>query len=67
LEVAIKAVIFSSEGGDGETAVAAREAAIAGNLSHPNVVATYSHEILDASKSVGPELGVCKFYLIQVC
>ena len=44
----------------------ASEAAIASNLGHPNVVATYSHDILDVTQAVGPELGVFKFYLIQV-
>lgn len=70
LEVAIKTVIFSSSGGDGETELVASEAAIASNLGHPNVVATYSHDILDISKATtstaGPELSVFKFYLIQV-
>jgi homoaconitase/3-isopropylmalate dehydratase large subunit len=65
--VAIKTVIFSSAGGDKETALVASEAAIASNLSHRNIVATYSHDILDVQKSVGPELGIYKFYLIQVC
>lgn len=68
LEVAIKTVIFSSSGidSDQQTAVVASEAAIASNLVHPNIVATYSHDVLDVAKAVGPELGVYKFYLIQV-
>lgn len=66
LEVAIKTVIFSSKGGDAETHRVAKEAAIASNLSHQNVVATYSHDIVDVQKSSGPELGIYKFCLIQV-
>lgn len=66
LEVAIKTVIFSSAGGDAQTGFVASEAAIATNLFHRNVVATYSHDILDVAKAHGPELGVYKFYLIQV-
>eukprot|EP00892_Ulva_mutabilis_P002024 jgi/Ulvmu1/11822/UM080_0033.1 len=65
LEVAIKTVIFSSSRDDEETAVVASEAAIASNLGHRNVVATYSHDILDVAKAVGHELAVFKFYLIQ--
>ena len=64
--MAIKTVVFTSEGVDTQTARVASEAAIASNLSHPNVVATYSHDILDVQKSTGPELGIYKFYLIQV-
>jgi hypothetical protein len=67
LEVAIKTVIFSSAGGDKQTSLVASEAAIASNLSHKHIVATYSHDIVDVAKAVGPELGVYKFYLIQVC
>ena len=65
LDVAIKTVIFSSSQGDQQTQVVASEAAIASNLSHKNIVATYNHDILDVAKAVGPELGVYKFYLIQ--
>ena len=64
--MAIKTVVFTSAGGDAQTGRVASEAAIASNLSHPNVVATYSHDILDVARSVGAELGVYKFYLIQV-
>eukprot|EP00892_Ulva_mutabilis_P008546 jgi/Ulvmu1/6063/UM027_0041.1 len=65
LDVAIKTVIFQSGGGDQQTAVVATEAAIATNLVHRNIVATYSHDVLDVAQGVGPELGVYKFYLIQ--
>ena len=66
LDVAIKTVIFSSNQSDQQTQVVATEAAIASNLSHKNIVATYHHDILDVAKAVGNELGVYKFYLIQV-
>lgn len=66
LEVAIKTVIFSSGGADQQMAQVSSEAAIASNLSHRSIVATYSHDILDVQKAVGPEFGVYKFYLIQV-
>ena len=62
--MAIKTVIFS--GVDQNTALVASEAAIASNLSHENVVSTYSHDIVDIQKANGPELGIYKFYLIQV-
>ena len=65
--MAIKTVIFQSCGGDQQANVVATEAAIATNLVHPNVVATYSHDVLDVAEAVGNELGVYKFYLIQVC
>eukprot|EP00892_Ulva_mutabilis_P012784 jgi/Ulvmu1/9879/UM057_0034.1 len=65
LDVAIKTVIFQSCGGDQQANVVATEAAIATNLVHPNVVATYSHDVLDVAEAVGNELGVYKFYLIQ--
>lgn len=64
--MAIKTVIFSSAGADQYTALVASEAAIASNLSHDNIVSTYSHDIVDVQKAVGPELGIYKFYLIQV-
>jgi serine/threonine protein kinase len=67
LEVAIKVVIFSSAGADQYTQLVASEAAIASNLTHDNIVSTYSHDIVDVQKSSGPELGIYKFYLIQVC
>jgi hypothetical protein len=65
--VAIKTVLFQSGPGDNQTAVVASEAAIASNLVHDNVVATYSHDICKVeSKGVGNELAVFKFYLVQV-
>lgn len=67
LEVAIKTVIFSSGGADRQMAQVSSEAAIASNLSHRHIVSTYSHDIIDVQKAVGPEKGVYKFYLIQVC
>lgn len=35
-------------------------------MTHRNVVATYSHDVLDVAQAAGCELGICKFYLIQV-
>ena len=64
LEVAIKTVVFP--GADEQMAQVASEAAIASNLSHRNVVATYSHDIVDVVRAVGPEPGFYKFYLVQV-
>lgn len=65
--MAIKTVIFTSAGADQQMALVASEAAIASNLTHSSVVATYSHDIVDMVKAVGPEPGVYKFYLVQVC
>jgi hypothetical protein len=67
--VAIKTILF--EGAvDGDAAVAAaREAAIASNLVHRNIVATYSHhmrQIQGPHDGSAGELGVFKMYLIQV-
>lgn len=65
--MAIKTVVFSCEEGDKQMAQVASEAAIASNLSHRSIVATYSHDITEVQKASGPECGVYKFYLIQVC
>ena len=66
--MAIKTVVFSSAGTscDEYTQLVASEAAIASNLSHENVVSTYSHDIVEVQKANGPENGIYKFYLIQV-
>ena len=64
--MAIKTVVFSSEQADAQTSLVATEAAIASNLTHEHIVATYSHDIVGISQAVGPELGIYKFYLIQV-
>jgi hypothetical protein len=49
----------------------ASEAAIATNMMHPNIVATYSYDIMKVSGGKTPvdtgELAVYKLYLIQVC
>jgi hypothetical protein len=65
LPVAIKTVLFQSSSGDSQMALVASEAAIASNLVHPNIVATYSHDICNVSQG-GNELPIFKFYLIQV-
>jgi hypothetical protein len=59
-------VVFSSAGADTQTSLVASEAAIASNLTNDHIVATYSHDIVGISEGVGPELGVYKFYLVQV-
>ena len=64
--MAIKTIIFSCSPHAEEAEGVAREAAIASSLCHPNVVATYSHDVLGVTQSTGAELGICKFYLIQV-
>lgn len=66
LEVAIKTVLFSDAIAEQSLKLAASEAAIAINLSHENVVATYSHDVVDVQGSTGPERGLYKFHIIQV-
>jgi hypothetical protein len=66
LAVAIKAVLFQSTGTDEATALVASEAAIASNLVHRNLVATYSHDVRAVSGALDNELGTFKFYLVQV-
>jgi hypothetical protein len=67
LPVAIKTLLFQSDTCDNQTAKVASEVAIASNLVHHNVVATYSHDICNVSDSpTGNELGIFKVYLIQV-
>ena len=65
--MAIKTILFQSELQQQQTEAIASEAAIASNLSHKNVVATYSHDIrtVDAPLTSN-ELAVFKFYLVQV-
>jgi hypothetical protein len=66
LEVAIKTILFESGAEDLQTARVASEAAIACNLDHHNVVATYSHNITSvAAPSSANMLDVFKFFLIQ--
>ena len=66
--MAIKTVVFQSDLVDGPISRVASETVIASNLIHQNIVATYSHDISAVSKAGDgePELGVYKFYLIQV-
>ena len=70
--MAIKVLLFHSD--QAKVAEVASEAAIATNLSHSNLVATYSHDLhcLDEqSNSNSPafpgEPKIFKLYLIQVC
>jgi hypothetical protein len=80
LEVAIKTVLFQSGDRDSIAHRIASEAAIASNLTHENVVATYAHDVRAvadggaAGAGPGPgsgaaaagELAIFKFYLVQV-
>lgn len=68
LQVAIKTIVFESAPLEHQTATIASEAAIASNLSHRNVVGTYSHDIraIDAAMQTN-ELSLFKFYMIQAC
>lgn len=64
--MAIKTIVFQCHAGGAEVKTVAREAAISSNLTHTNIVATYSHDIVAVSPAVANELAVFKFYLIQV-
>ena len=67
LEVAIKTVVFQSDERDNQLAAISSEAAIASNLAHANIVATYSHDIhgVPTASDCGNELGIYKFYLVR--
>eukprot|EP00892_Ulva_mutabilis_P009187 jgi/Ulvmu1/6640/UM003_0278.1 len=65
LPVAIKTLLFQSSDADNQTAKVASEVAIASNLVHHNIVATYSHDICHVSDASTCELDIYKFYLIQ--
>jgi hypothetical protein len=67
LPVAIKTMVFQSDDHDCQISKVASEVAIASNLVHHNIVATYSHDICPVGDASGNELGIYKFYLIQVC
>jgi hypothetical protein len=64
--VAIKTVLFQSGESNHFATTVAGEAAIASNLSHRNVVATYSHDICHLNQPGSQELDIFKFYLVQV-
>ena len=67
LEVAIKTVLFQTGQSRRMAQAVAGEAAIASNLTHRNVVATYSHDICHVSQPGSQrELELFKFYLVQV-
>ena len=66
LEVAIKTVVFESGDRDSQTALVASEAAIASNLVHSNIVATYWHDVRTVSDAHGLEFGIFKLCLVQV-
>jgi hypothetical protein len=68
--VAIKTLVFQTDAADNQLNKVASEVAIASNLVHHNIVATYSHDVCpvtEESGNSGKELGIYKFYLIQVC
>lgn len=68
LDVAIKTVQFQAGALDSPVVAISNEAAIASNLNHPNIVATYAHDIADvtAQKEGRAADSVYKFYLVQV-
>ena len=72
LSVAIKTLVFQSDSADNQLNKVASEVAIASNLVHTNIVATYSHDVCPVSENPASnsnsnnELGIYKFYLIQV-
>jgi hypothetical protein len=65
LEVAIKKIVFEGHADGDELRAVATEAAISTNLSHRNIVATYSHDIVNISPATKREPGVYKFYLVR--
>eukprot|EP00892_Ulva_mutabilis_P009184 jgi/Ulvmu1/6638/UM003_0276.1 len=65
LEVAIKTLLFQSSDSGSKTAVVASEAAIASNLLHHNIVATYATDVCTVAAESRRDLDVFKFYLIQ--
>jgi hypothetical protein len=66
IPVAIKTVVFQGGQDESQSALIVSEAAIASNLFHKNVVATYCHDIRSLVSGVGKEASVFKFYLLQV-
>ena len=66
--MAVKTIVFQADHADTRAQLVAREAAIATNLAHKNVVATYSHDLtrVAAAGGVAGEAVVYKLYLIQV-
>jgi hypothetical protein len=68
LPVAVKTVVFQGGVDNVHASLVASEAAIATNMKHKNIVATYSHDLRNISEkeSIGIEQSVFKFYLLQV-
>jgi hypothetical protein len=68
LEVAIKTVLFQSTEDRRHVDDISNEAAIATNLAHENIVATYAHDVCDVPMDprAQNELVIYKFYLVQV-
>ena len=63
--MAIKTVVFQGGEDAAASALVVSEAAIASNLFHKNVVATYCHDIRSLAAGKGQEASVFKFYLLQ--
>lgn len=59
-------MVFESDARDNQTALVASEAAIASNLVHRHIVATYWHDVRTVSDARGLELGIFKLCLVQV-
>ena len=67
--MAVKTIVFQAAEDDNRTTLVASEAAIASNLTHRNIVATYSYDlrrVVEESSMSANELAIFKFYLIQV-
>ena len=65
--MAVKTVIFNGDAaGSASMQRAAAEVSIAYNLSHDNVVVTFSHELKQITDAHVQELNTWKLYLIQV-
>lgn len=65
IPVAIKTVVFQGGEDESMSSLIVSEAAIASNLFHKNVVATYCHDIRSLLNGNGKEATVFKFYLLQ--
>jgi hypothetical protein len=65
IPVAIKTVVFQGGHDESTSSLIVSEAAIASNLFHKNVVATYCHDIRSLVNGNGKEATVFKFYLLQ--
>jgi cytochrome c5 len=53
--VAVRLAMFRKVAEEVDAASVAAEAAVSGNLSHPNVASTYHHSVLDAAPRAADE------------